>query len=207
MKKGSVFLCVLLLLFVVVGNADAALLNFDDITTEYDATVQEYGGFSWINMNVLHKDYFKDKFNINSGFENGVVSEEYVAVNNYARTAAVVSEGAKFDFKGTFLTAAWNNGLNITVVARLDGMEKYNETVTVDADCSTWFDFNFLGINELEFSSLGGTNAELGWRGQHFVMDDFTFTEFAQIPIPSPLILLSSGLIVIAGFRWKFLKA
>lgn len=206
MKKGSVFLCVIFLLFVVVVGADAALLNFDDITTEYDATVQEYGGFNWININVLHKDYFKDKFSINSGFENGVASGEYVAVNNYARTATVASEGAQFDFEGTYLTAAWNNGLNITVVAKLDGIEKYNQTVIVDADCKTWFDFDFSGINELMFSSSGGINAELGWKGQHFVMDDFTFTEFAQIPVPSTLLLFSSGLIGIAGFRRKFLK-
>ena len=206
MKKGSVFLCVSLLLFVVVAGADAALLNFDDITTEYDGTVQEYGGFSWININVLHKDYFKDNFNINSGFENGVASGEYIAVNDYARTATVTSENGPFDFEGTFLTAAWNNGLNITVAAKLDGMEKYNQTVIVDVDCKTWFDFDFFGINELEISSSSGTNAELGWRGQHFVMDDFTFTEFQQIPIPPTLLLLCSGLIGIAGFRRKFLK-
>jgi len=206
MKKGSVFLCVIFLLFVVVVSADASLLNFDDITTKYDATVQEYGGFSWININVLHKDYFKDNFNINSGFENGVASGEYIAVNDYARTATVTSENGPFDFKGTYLTAAWNNGLNITVAAKLDGMEKYNQTVIVDADCKTWFDFDFLGINELEISSSGGTNAELGWKGEHFVMDNFTFTEFVQTPVPSTLILLFSGLIGIAGFRWKFLK-
>ena len=71
----------------------------------------------------------------------------------------------------------------------------------------TWFDFNFCGVNELEFSSSGGTNAGLGWKGEHFAMDNFTFTELAQVPVPSSLILLSSGLIGVAVFRRKFLKA
>ena len=204
MKKLCLLLCGVFLLFTVPENADAALLTFDNITKEYDGTVQEYGGLKWVNVNVLRKDFFKDKFNINSGFENGVVSGTYVAVNDYARTASILSDGNPFTFQGTYLTAAWNTGLQIAVSGKLNGEKKYQRTITVDADRGTWFNINFSGIDELVFSSFGGTNAGLGWKGKHFVMDDFTYSRCVHTPIPSTVLLLISGLTGLAVLRKRF---
>lgn len=187
MKRLSVFLSVIILFSVFVGGVDAEVLTVDDVTAENNAVVYEYGGFIWNKINVIHKNFFKDNFGINSGYENGVVSGGYVAVNKAAETATVIKDDEPFDFNGVFLAAAWNNALNINVVGKLNGVEKYNRTVTVDVDFPTWFDFNFLGIDELVFSSSGGTNAGFGWRGEHFVMDNFTFNESAQTPEPTCL--------------------
>lgn len=115
------------------------------------------------------------------------------------------TDGSTFDFVGCYLTAAWNEGLNILVTGLLDGTDMFSELVVVDPYSPTWFSLNFTGIDELIFSSSGGTNADLGGSGGHFVGDNHTFGQ--PIPEPATMILLGSGLLGLAGiFRKKFIK-
>ena len=55
------------------------------------------------------------------------------------------------------------------------------------------------GIDELRFTSFGGTNAGLGGSGAFFVMDDFTFT--TELPEPSAAPLAGAGLLLLAALR------
>jgi len=205
--KNSVLLCVVFFSYFIVGSANATILTFDDITEGAGAPVSSYGGLTWNNVSVIYA--YTEIFGIlDHGYKNGVVSGDYVAFNNYGETANVTNDGELFDFNGAYLTAAWNNGLNITVVGKLEGAEIYNQTVTVDIYSPTWFSFNFFGIDELEFLSSGGKSAFPNHPGSHqFAMDNFTFNGSpTPVPEPATVLLLCSGLIGIAGFRKKFEK-
>ena len=152
--------------------AEAVVLSFDDIEEiqEFGAIENGYGGLNWVNFG-----YVNHVFHPGSGYENGLVSGEYTAFNWYAKPAEVTGE--LFDFDGTYLSAAWNNGLNILVEGFLEGVLKYSQDVVVNPSESNWFDFDYTEIDRLRFTSFGGedANPDDNIAGRNFVMDNFTY--------------------------------
>ena len=197
MKKVLKIFTVLLLLFAIgptVLRGD--VLTFDDVFSQDGYIPNEYGGFDWVNFGVIR--------NIDapgSGFDTGTVSGDYVAFNAWAEAASITSSDI-FDFDGVYLTAAWRNGLNITVAGYENDSLLYSTTVVVDTTGPAWFDFNYVGINRLEFDSYGGVDVFLYGSGEHFVMDDFEFTPPAMhSPSPGALLLGSIGVGFVGWLR------
>ncbi|MBD2576446.1 PEP-CTERM sorting domain-containing protein [Oscillatoria sp. FACHB-1406] len=179
---------------IALGNAgalQAAVLTFDDVsnTSSADFINSNYGEFNWNNFGVVNRILHPG-----SGYDRGTVSGNYTAFNAFADPASLSSLNL-FDFNGAYLTAAWNNGLSVVVEGLKNGISLYSKTVVVDTTSPTWFDFNFFGVDQLKFSSYGGTNpGNLGGAGTHFAMDNFTFNEKKSVPEPaSTLGLLALG--------------
>ncbi len=182
------------------ATASATVITFDDLpATESDAIAAGYHGLNWgdefwTSVAYMHKDTLPG-----TGFETGVISGNYAAFNNFATTSTIT--GDIFTFNGTYLTAAWNNGLNIEVSGFLNDVLLFTQTVIVTTTNAQWFDFNYNGINKLSFRSWGGSPTTPGEGGEHFVMDNFTINESAKVPESSPLALLLIGLTAIAFGR------
>ena len=142
-----------------------------------------------------------------SGYENGVVSGEYIAWKNDNVPGSVSRGSDLFNFNSAYFTAAWTNGLNITVAGYIGGASgtlMYSETVIVDTTSPTLFQFDYVGIDTLRFESFGGTDAGLGGGGLQFAMDDF---EYTVVPIPAAAWLFLSGLIGLTGMaRYKTIR-
>jgi hypothetical protein len=200
MKKVQIVSVAVFGLMFAGGPAAATTLTFDDISSAAVGTIPDgYGGLNWDNVGFYDGSDFA-----NSGYENGRVSGTHVAFNVNAFTATV--SGPTFDFNSAYLTAAWNNDLNITVTGLSGGTELYSQTVIVDPFGPTLFNFNFIGIDQLTFASFGGTNAglETFGTGEHFVMDDFTFNRSAGVPDGgSALALFGLGMIGLSTLRRK----
>ena len=186
----------LALSFGFIGSAatHAAVITFDDLPNiEFaDVISNGYQGFDWSWFNYI------DKFALpNTGFEQGVVSGKYAAYNDFAATAT--TSGSPFDFNGAYLTAAWNDGLNIEVSGFVNGIGQYTKTVVVNTAQAQWFDFNFYGVDTLSFRSYGGErNPQLDNDGEHFILDNFTYNEprsATQVSEPSTMILFGMGII------------
>ena len=184
-----------MLLSLGLGSAlstQAAVITFDDLpATELDAIPDGYHGFNWgashmVNVNYFHKDLLP-----NTGFENGVVSGDYAAFNFLATTSTIT--GDQFDFNGAYLTAGWNDGLNIEVTGFLNNALLFTQTVVVNTSAAQWFDFNFLGINSLSLRAWGGVPIDPMNGGEMFVMDNFTYNEPTAVPESSSLALLLLG--------------
>ncbi|MEB3342748.1 S8 family serine peptidase [Okeania sp.] len=166
------------------------VFDFDDISNTSTDTIfgdQQIGDFFWSNdWAVINRDSRSG-----DGYENGNVSPLYSGFNSWANPVSITSE-EDFTFDSAYLTAAWNEGLNIEVKGLNDGNQLYSETVTVDPYSPTLFDFNFVNVDEVQFSSSGGTNAGLGGSGAHFVIDDLVYTP--------------GGLGSISGYKWNDLN-
>ncbi|MFB2839779.1 hypothetical protein [Floridanema evergladense] len=171
-----------LIALAIGAAAQAAVLEFDNLTTDPGIQITNgYGGFNWNNFFVVNRDVIPL-----SGYNKAAVSGKYSAYNGLAEKASIQSNSI-FDFNGAFLTGAWNDGLSVLVEGLKNGVSLYSQTVVVDTTSPKWFDFNFLGIDELKFSSFGGVeNPNVsGGRGPHFAMDNFTINEVKSVPEPA----------------------
>lgn len=154
-----------------VGAVDAATLTFDDIPGNEGPVYNGYGGFNWENFSYINSDDYWP----GAGYKTGTVSGIKAAYNGWGNPAAISISNGTFDFNSAYLTGVWNNGLTIKVEGLLGDVTKYSKTLVVDTTAPTKFDFNFLGISSLRFTSSGGVYADtLGW-GTHFALDEFTF--------------------------------
>ncbi len=199
MKRISFIFLGLIIVWVSVVSAE--VITFDDVPgvdpiIGYDVVPDGYGGLNWDNFYVAHKTYHETNYP-GSGYVNGIVSGEWVAFNGYAKPALV--SGTQFDFNGAYFTAARNNDLQIDVKGYLNGSLLYSRTITVDYTSPTWFDFDFLGIDKLQFNSYGGVDAGLGsGSGANFVMDNLTINNNSSpssVPEPSTIILLITSFV------------
>jgi hypothetical protein len=184
-------------------------LTFDDVATPGGlAHLSTYGGLNWDNTGVINTTLFPYA----SGYQNADTSGTNVAYNEFASVAAA-SKGSTFDFIGANFTAAWNEGLQLTVDGWLGGSKVAGLTRTITLNTSgptSVYDFNFTGIDKLTFTSTGGThntvafgvaNPSYGVGGTHFAMDDFQYTTPA--PEPSSMVLGLMGLSSVLGLRRK----
>ena len=143
--------------------ANAVVIGFDDINGDVP---DGYQGLQWDNMYVL-----AGNDNAGTGYQSGMVSSPNVAYNGSADPAAA-SDG-QFSLCSAWFTAAWNTGLEVTVEGWLDGSQEYTRTVVVDNTGATQFFYDFIGIDELRFTSAGGVDAgDDGGSGEHFALDD-----------------------------------
>jgi hypothetical protein len=138
--------------------AQAATLTFDDLSSpgpymgSYKDMPSNYAGFTW---NDFSYDSTPPEY---TGYINGVVSPTTILFNTAARPAAF-SRPQTFDFTRAYLTAAWSNGLNILVEGFFGTTQTYSRTVTVNTDRPTLFNFDFLGVDRVLFTSSEGVDA------------------------------------------------
>jgi hypothetical protein len=186
-----------ILVLALCGTAAAdQVVNFDDLTGSAGAIPVGYCGFNWNNFSSIDAVTYATN---PSGYLSGMVSPSRVAYNAYADPASLtLRSGGVFHFTGAYLTAAWNTGLNIDITGLQGGAGLYSRTVRVDCLAATWFQFDW-NVDALQFSSYGGTDYP-GYpgSGEHFVMDNFTFT-----PEPATLSLLALGGLAVLRRRRK----
>ncbi|MEH2141666.1 PEP-CTERM sorting domain-containing protein [Nostoc sp.] len=159
--------------------AQATVLTFDDIPlifSRYSEPIPNgYGGFNWNN-------FFRtsDTYSL-TGYNNGRVSGDYVSYNGFG-LPALVSDSI-FDFNSAYLTAAFYDGLSVTVEGLKSGATLYSKTVVVNTTQPTLVNFDYFGVDELRFTSFGGVEPDYlintGGGGTNFALDNFTFNEKA----------------------------
>ncbi len=185
MKK-TLALCVGMgVLAFVCAPASATVVTFDDLVGVEAPVPNGYGGLNWDNF------YYLDGVNYPSnpsGYQNGVVSPKNVAYNAWGNPAAFTQD--PFNFDGVWLTAAWNDGLNIDIEGYLTGSLVYTQTVVANTAGPIWFQADYLNIDEVRFKSYGGTNHGYVGNGTHFAMDNLTYT---VVPAPGAVLLVGLG--------------
>jgi hypothetical protein len=176
-----------LLVALLATHAHAATLTFDDLQGNLIRPVPNgYGGLNWTNFS-----YLDGVHNPSGGYTVAAVSPNNVAFNSEANPATMsITSNSPFDFLGAYFTAAWNDGLAVRVQG-FSVTHTYDTTIFPSAVAPTFFNFNYTGINRLDFTSSGGTPhpayADFGY-GAHFALDNFTYTPISE---PSTLLLIA----------------
>ena len=172
--KRRIFLALFTIFF---SNSSLAtlILTFDDTVPGFVA--DGYGGLNWDNFRLYPLN------TCGGGYCNQGHSGNWFVYNSSGDPASI--SGIQFDFYGAYFGAAHNNGLNINVIGSNSDVVKYIKTIIVDTTSSNWFDFNFYGIDKLQFSAFGGIDAGLIGSGTQFALDDFTF-DFSAASVPEP---------------------
>jgi hypothetical protein len=176
-----------------------SLITFDDLPSRssfpYTSIPAGYNGLLWSNFLVIDAI---DSITPNGG-QNGTVSPKNVAFNNYGAPANI-SSSAPFDLDSAYLTASWNDGLTIEVQGFVGTTLAYDNIYVVTTAAPTLVDFNYLGINEVNFISSGGTqHTGYSSSGTQFVIDNVT----VAVPEPSKVGLLTVCLIAMSAVIFR----
>jgi hypothetical protein len=184
--------------------ASAKVITFDDLPDNslYNHIPNPYDGFDW-SAHFLYVD--GADYPYPSGYQTGVVSAPNVAFNGDGRQVSF-SRRTPFELDSFYLTAAWRDGLEVTVTGYLSGVMVDSTTLTVNTSGPTLETFNW-DVNKVVFDSFGGVS--VGFTGYQFVLDNLSvssvpessirFNSLAAVPESSTWALMLVGFAVL-GF-------
>jgi len=191
--------------FVYANGSSIKLITFDDLPTPGKSGVgtvtNGYSGLQWTNFGYL--------IGRGAGWQAGTVSGK-VAFNNSGSPAVLASTNGAFDLSSAFLTAAYNDGLTVTILgftnltANYSSNYVYSNSFDLSSSAQTLVDFGCSNVTEVYFSASGGTpNVNYGGlSGTQFVMDNLLITTeppaITNQP-PSETLALSNSATLTAG--------
>ncbi len=192
--------CLALIVMPVATDA-ATVLTFDDlpVQTYYGTIPNGYGGLQWYEFGIIKPENYPES---PGGYLNGMISPRNVAFNAFATsdettTGSIYVLDSVFDLHSAYLTAAWNDGLQITALGFLRGTLKYSSTYTLDSTSPTLVDFSYSGVDRVNFISSGGIWHGYGsGGGTQVAFDNLVVT----VPEPSVPVLFLFG----TAFVWMF---
>ncbi len=201
MKLKKIFLTPTLAIAALVASigitfAQTEILTFDDLSwsgSYYEQIPNDYGGLQWNNFFVVNTVQDLSIHGTTDGGVNGVVSPPNLAFNA-GGTAAFISDGS-FNLNSAYLMAVWNDGLQVEVQGFVGATLIYDNTYSVNTQGSTLINFNYIGVDEVNFISSGGMHHQgyIG-NGTQFGMDNVSIT---LVPEPSTYALVGLGVIVL----------
>ena len=206
--KAGLALAALAALSLVAARPAAAqtTITFDDLSDNGSGTpiANGYQGLNWSNFYVLNTNQFP----VPSGYQPGTVSGTNVAYNGGVPEAInSVTPGSTFTLNSGYFTAAWHDNLNLTVTALHNGLTVFSKSVTLSATAPTLVNFDFTGVDQVNFDSSGGTHhAGYGGDGTQFALDNLTINGPASTPEPSSFAAFGFVGLGLAGLALKARK-
>jgi hypothetical protein len=184
-KRTLVSFVTLITVTAIAGQAQAAVLNFDDLPIAdplFEEPVSSYGGLTWGNTYAIDGA----GYGAGTGYQNSAVSGNNVILNGYG-DVATTANGTQFTFNGAYLTSAFRDNLNVTINGYLGGTLVSSISATIGTNGPTWLAANFEGIDSLSFVTSGGTvvvDSPDFEEGTQFALDNFTFNEAIAASVP-----------------------
>ena len=143
------------------------LATFDDLPGGSLPVPAGYCGLTWSNFN-----YLIAADHPNSGYSAGTVSPPNAAFNPYGTPASIINTG-KVNLVSAYLTAAWNDNLQVLANGYAGATLAYSNSYTLSATAPTLINFNYLGVSKVDFISSGGTpHPGYSGSGTQFVVDN-----------------------------------
>lgn len=179
--------------------ARAQLATFDDLAAcTPDNTTglpidPGYAGFTWSNFYVVDGPNAAVAFG-GPGYANGTISPRCVALNGFGASAML--SASSFTFNGGYFTAAFADGLTLSITGYSGSTALYAQTLTLSTTTPQLFNVAWDNLTSVSFASGDGAP------GSQFVFDNFRFNNTPDptiTPEPASLVLLATGLLGIGG--------
>jgi hypothetical protein len=134
--------------------ARAETLTFETFTPGMDhfSLPNGFGGLTWENFQVLNAV----NHGFRTGYRNGMISPNNVIFNPFGDPAAIRCS-SHFQLISAFMTAAVIDGLEVHVRGLAGGLPLYDETYVLSTESPSYIEFNWEGIDRVEFSSTPGS--------------------------------------------------
>jgi hypothetical protein len=183
--------------FVVAIPAFAINITFDDLDGSGNNLVPNgYKGFNWTNFYTY--DAVNDPAHLNpSGYQFAAVSPNNVAFLGFGNPAFV--SNTLFNLGSAYLTSIWRDNLQIEVIGSLSGVPIYDNIYTLSATGHTLLNFNYHGIDSVEFSIFDGGTHHQGYEafdGTQVAFDNLTLS----VPDSASTVMLFSIGVCALGF-------
>jgi len=202
-----------LVVLLASAPAHAIMVNFDNIDASagdvsLDA-ISPYQGFAWTKFfaYTAAPDF--------PGFNNGIVSQPNAAYTGGDELSTpivgTITAASAFDFGTAEIGSGWYDNLDVTVEGRLSGALEFSRTITVSTVAAQPFNFDFTGIDELDFFSTvtAATTDPFGCGPSdcsQFTFDDMNFAAVgppSQVPEPTSAVVLFSSLSLLTMAAWR----
>ncbi len=177
-QHARIGLVILSISLLNISSAVAETVNFEDldpIWSDHVSVAPGYAGLNWVNFISFYVGPLND-----AGDQTGYVTgtSGAFAVFNDSGLPTEFSSDKPFTLVSAYLTAAWLEGMEITVDGYLDEKLVKTVTVTVSPAASQLFTFDFKGVNRVTFTPSGGTSVKgFAGDGTFFVMDNLEIAD------------------------------
>ena len=151
-------------------------ITFEDLTYPFDYSADvptTYEGLTWDNFRFMETDEQPPSLE-NSGY---IANSGNNLVFNTSSKRATISSDENFAVESFYASAAWRDGVRLTVQAYDDGEFLGRQTIYVDSDATRKVELDpslFGSVDEVGFVSSGGVdNPNSSGFGAHIAFDDF----------------------------------
>lgn len=178
-------------LLLHANTAQAQTLTFNDLDCGFGTILETYQGFSFENTDCfdgsLDEELGSGFFTVGGG-SNVIYGASDPESGDFVNALPFgFFRDTPFTFQSFRAAAGWRNGLSLTVEGFLMGSLVHNfMTVLAGPASPELIELNWSGIDQVRFSTSGGTNAEIEFDGTHVALDDLVFTPSSSTVIPEP---------------------
>lgn len=193
MRTTIVSALMLALSLAAESGAATEVLTFDDLTGSDAGGVpvpNGYGSLSWDFIYWLNSSTVSQTPN---GYLNGLVSGTNVAYGGSPGTGSI-SAATPFSVISMYMTAAWDDPVNIEIVGFRSNTVIYDNTFIVRFSGPTLLALNYLNVDRVEFHPLSGTQINPNIASLQFAIDNLTVT----VPEPALPALAAFGVLALA---------
>lgn len=214
--KSAIVAC--FVLFVLAAPARAEVVNFDDLTPVFDASLASpYAGYQWENFRYYAFDFNNDG---TDEFDPGVVSQTNAAYSGgdlfveggTVQIVGVISRATPFDFVSAYLGSVWLQAMSLTVQGYLGATQAFSTVVQLDNNGADKFAFNFTNVDRVTLVGTFDPNDPNGNSNvSQFTVDNVEFgtpgsgpggpSDPAPVPEPATLSLVGLGVAAALGTR------
>jgi hypothetical protein len=149
------------------------VIKFDDVPG-FNNIPSGYHLLNWSGFQSIDGTHYAPP----NGYQPAVQSGLNVIYPSNGSTATIA--GGMFDLLSLYATAAYSDNLKLEAKGYVNGTLVYDQTNTLSATAATLIQYNFYGVDEVDFVSSGGTfhTGYNGGSGTYFAIDNVTVTTY-----------------------------
>lgn len=169
----TLFLAAIVFAGTVTGWCEDPVIQFDDVPS-FTNIPSGYHLLNWQGFQCLDGADYSPPNGYQAAVQSGL-NVIYPANGSSASMAA-----GMFDLLSLYATAAYNDNVKLEAKGYINGTLVYDQTNTLSATDATFIQYNFYGVDKVDFSSSGGTphGGYSGGSGNYFAFDDVTVTTY-----------------------------